>query len=80
VFDWLIREEVRKLGEYIVNNPTKWTQTHCTFNSKEISIWTGNGVFFVDSYPNTGMFGICEKFYILRCINTAKLKRAVLGG
>jgi hypothetical protein len=70
-----IKEEVKKLGLHIKNNPCKWKQTYFCYESENLEIWTANGILFIDMYPRIGMFNIFEKYYIKNCIKIAKLKK-----
>jgi hypothetical protein len=77
VYKWLISKEVYNLGQSMIENCDDWVQAYATFGNGKISIWTGNGLHFIDSYPETRMFSSCEKLYIKNCIKKSTLKKVL---
>jgi len=72
-----ISQEVRRLGKDMVLHFNMWTQYDNYFHNKKIKIWTSNGVFFIDTYPNIDAFNIFEKFYLHKCIKISNIKKAI---
>ncbi len=66
------------IGLYdLIVNFREWNKLHHLYSNGSIHIWVGNGVFFIDSYPEVKMFNIFEKFYIHRCIKKSIISNAL---
>ena len=63
---------IRPHAQFIINsmkdNPEDWTFGNCTCENQKLNIclWTSNGFWFLDTYPNTEAFNIIEKWIISR--------------
>jgi len=55
-------------------NPDKWVQRYCTFDrrDKNIRIWTGSGLFFINFYQNEVRLSIISKWRLQRAIYKCK--------
>jgi hypothetical protein len=74
-----VSKEVEELGRQIIEHPEDWSQDSYCFKSDRLEIWTANGVFYIDSYPETNMFNIFEQFYIRRVISYHSKIMAIKG-
>jgi len=74
-----IKQETKALGEDIIDNFDCWSQAAHWYTNGELKIWTSNGFSFIDSYPETHMFGFFEKIYIHRCIKRSKICKALFA-
>lgn len=75
---WFIDDDTYALGQDIVKNYKDWKQGDYTFYNDNLQLWTSNvPLFNLDSYPNTSMFNIVERIYIMRCIKRSKIMSAI---
>ena len=46
--------------ESLKKEPEKWIQTECTLKHKSgTAIWTGNGIFFINTFPSHDLSPCC---------------------
>tara|TARA_R110000796_G_scaffold126793_10_gene241847 strand:+ start:1813 stop:2052 length:240 start_codon:yes stop_codon:yes gene_type:complete len=74
-----ISKETKDLGEDLMYNHKTWKQYRYTISNGKFDIWTSNGVWAIDSNPETCMFNTFEKFYIHKCIKIANINNAISG-
>lgn len=74
-----IGPDTKALVNDIVGNYQNWCQGHYTYTNKEtnISIWTGNGLFYIDFYPNISAFNIFEKALIKTAIKKSIILKCI---
>lgn len=73
----IISKETKLLGQDMIENHHEWRNTYYEYTNGKISIWTGNGIPFIDTYPETKAFNLIEKIYLKRCIKKSLLKTGV---
>lgn len=63
---------IRTHAQFIINsmknNPEDWSflSNTCSNSEIDITLWTSNGFWFIDTYPTTGAFNLIEKWIISR--------------
>ena len=70
----LVSEEVKALCSSILTDKKWEMKSNYTFGNDNSLIWIGNGILFVDFYPEVRAFNFFEKILVLKAIK----KRIIL--
>lgn len=76
--NFFISKSVQDMCSDMIENFDQWSVKHCRFIRNDgMSIWIGNGVFFIDvGSGGLGLFNLIEKYYILKFIKKSIIKKS----